>query len=220
MAQNFDGADDYILFGSPVAPLGAKTYSVLVKEDTVAASECILDSGGAVSAQRGDWIAEEANGRITWLHAKGTSGTYNFAVTTTKTLDANWHHLVFTWDGTTTANAVKIYWDGELEAQGTALSTETVAQTNALRIGMYYVGTTYYGAFDGIIDESHISSVVRTAGWVKAEYNSLWDTLLTYGSEETEGILTGYFMSNGEKEELFIYLMNLVETSGYYMNPL
>ena len=193
LAQNFDGANDYILFGSPVAPLGAKTYSVLIKEDTVAAYECILDSGGASSAQRGDWIAEMATGKITWIHAKGTSGTFNFEVTTTKTLDANWHHLVFTWDGTTTANAVKIYWDGELEAQGTALSTETVAQTNALRIGMYYIGTTYYGAFDGIIDESHVSSAVRTAAWIKAEYNSLFDTLIAYGSEETEGIILEFF---------------------------
>ena len=39
----------------------------------------------------------------------------------------------------------------------------------------------------GVIDEARFSDVVRSAAWVKAEYASLWDTLLTYGDEETEG---------------------------------
>ena len=35
------------------------------------------------------------------------------------------------------------------------------------------------------LDEVRVSTSVRTAAWIKATYNSLWDTLLTYGSEET-----------------------------------
>ena len=36
------------------------------------------------------------------------------------------------------------------------------------------------------IDETRISNTVRSAAWISATYDSLWDTLLTYGSEETE----------------------------------
>jgi len=39
--------------------------------------------------------------------------------------------------------------------------------------------------FDGIIDEVRISSTARSAAWIAATYDSLWDTLLTYGAEET-----------------------------------
>ena len=38
-----------------------------------------------------------------------------------------WTHLAFTWDGTTNANAVKIYVNGVLDASGTATQTESAA---------------------------------------------------------------------------------------------
>jgi hypothetical protein len=41
--------------------------------------------------------------------------------------------------------------------------------------------------FDGIIDEVRISNVVRSHAWVKAEYYSGIDGLVTYGSEEMLG---------------------------------
>ena len=40
--------------------------------------------------------------------------------------------------------------------------------------------------FYGIIDECRISNSARSDAWIKATYNTLWDTLLTYGSEETD----------------------------------
>ena len=41
---------------------------------------------------------------------------------------------------------------------------------------------------DGIIDELRVSGSQRSAAWIKATYNSLWDSLLTYGDEETEAV--------------------------------
>lgn len=40
--------------------------------------------------------------------------------------------------------------------------------------------------WDGKICEVRYSDTNRSSAWTKAEYNSLWDSLLTYGSEETE----------------------------------
>ena len=37
----------------------------------------------------------------------------------------------------------------------------------------------------GQIDEVRVSSTDRSAAWIAATYDSLWDNLLTYGSEET-----------------------------------
>jgi len=37
-------------------------------------------------------------------------------------------------------------------------------------------------------DEVRFSNTARSVAWIKATYASLWDTLLTYGDEETEGV--------------------------------
>ena len=52
-----------------------------------------------------------------------------------------------------------------------------------------YIGQTPNVArpWDGVMSEIRISSAARSAAWIKATYNTLWDTLLTYGSEETDG---------------------------------
>jgi len=46
-------------------------------------------------------------------------------------------------------------------------------------------GSSQY--FRGYIDELRLADVPRSAAWIKATYNTLWDTLLTYGSEEVLG---------------------------------
>ena len=38
------------------------------------------------------------------------------------------------------------------------------------------------------MDEVRFSSIPRTATWLKGTKNTLWDTLLTYGAEETEPV--------------------------------
>jgi len=54
----------------------------------------------------------------------------------------------------------------------------------------FYIGRDWQDnwEFNGVIDEVRISSIARTAAWLKATYNSLWDSLLTYGSEETKPV--------------------------------
>jgi hypothetical protein len=44
-----------------------------------------------------------------------------------------------------------------------------------------------YAQFVDFTDEFRISDTIRSAAWIGATYDSLWDTLLTYGAEETEG---------------------------------
>jgi len=39
---------------------------------------------------------------------------------------------------------------------------------------------------DGLLDEVRLSNIARSAAWIKATYNSLWDSLVSYSSEETK----------------------------------
>jgi len=56
--------------------------------------------------------------------------------------------VVGTWDGTTAANAIKLYIDGVLVAQGT--STTTVITPSALCIGQAVPGTFFSGSIDEV----------------------------------------------------------------------
>jgi hypothetical protein len=52
-------------------------------------------------------------------------------------------------------------------------------------LGGYYNVGTYYPVFDGQLSEVRVSSFVRSASWVKATYNALFDTFVTWSEVET-----------------------------------
>jgi len=83
-----------------------------------------------------------------------------------------------------------MYVDGEVQTATDTLSG-AIDSNAPLYLGITWNGTS--NPYAGIIDEVRISDVARTAGWIKAEYNNLFDTLLTYGSEETEGTILEFF---------------------------
>ena len=87
-----------------------------------------------------------------------------------------WQNIVYGSDGTNILG----YKDGEPIV--THAGNLNCSDVFSYYIGSHSTGVTY---FAGIIDEVRISNVLRTAGWIKATYNSLFDTLLTYGDEET-----------------------------------
>ncbi len=91
-----------------------------------------------------------------------------------------WYHITFVRSGTTAL----IYVNGEPLAvtEVTAFGT-LINFASTLQVGYWSGATPYY--FDGKMDEPRISKgIARTAAWIKATYNSLWDSLLTYGGEE------------------------------------
>ena len=92
-------------------------------------------------------------------------------------LDGNWHHIVATVDGT--GNGV-LYFDGSSAGTGSGLFPQT---STSITFGV--------GGFTSLVsgkalDEVRISNIVRSAGWIAAEYNNqkkASSTFLTIGSE-------------------------------------
>lgn len=83
----------------------------------------------------------------------GKSGAQNFNITGTSSVnDGKIHDYAITWDGTTSTNGVKIYIDGVLEVQGTAISQIALA-TYTSTIGNCAV---YQEAIIGNIYETQI----------------------------------------------------------------
>jgi len=94
----------------------------------------------------------------------------------------NWIYVAILNDGTN----YQFYINGV--ASGSAVTKKTMNTNNAnVNIGDW-AHTSLHEYMDGIEDEIRVSNFTgteRNPAWIKATYNSLWDALLTYGSEET-----------------------------------
>ena len=89
----------------------------------------------------------------------------------------NWYHVVATLDGSTWS----IYVNGTLDASRVQAVTITPDTTRPIFIGGRSGGTDVP---DGRLDEVRISNVARSADWIRAQYASMADTLLGYGTPE------------------------------------
>jgi hypothetical protein len=88
-----------------------------------------------------------------------------------------WYHIVGTWDGTTNPNSLKLYVNGELNAQETAQYPTILENTANLRIGSWPTNPNAY--FKGQIDEIKIYERALTADEVRVQYNSAPTTTTT-----------------------------------------
>jgi hypothetical protein len=107
-----------------------------------------------------------------------TTSVYNSK--RTNTLSANtWYLLHGTWTG----SALEVYQDGTVVSGGTVASTSIKTCTGNDRIGQ---GVNNFG---GEVEEFRRSSVVRSADWIKTDYNSQNSpsTFYTVGGEERNG---------------------------------
>ena len=99
---------------------------------------------------------------------------------------STWYYLAGYRDGGTTSIQVN--------AGTAATDSDTFGTLHMSKAGLgasYLDETDAWGGFaDAKVDEVRISNSVRTAAWIKATYNTLYDTLLTYGNQETEGVTT------------------------------
>jgi hypothetical protein len=106
---------------------------------------------------------------------KSTVGT--ILASNTALPENSWTYVV----GTKSGTAAKIYLNGILDAQTT---TATTGENNALnlRIGQRAAYTGEY--LNSVADEIRISNIARSANWIKAQYLSMSDQYVTFGSEQ------------------------------------
>jgi len=168
--QDFDGTDDTI--SNSISYVGAFSFEWVLKPDTITNYNQTLraiNSWGSFTAHT------EANGGL----YVGTDVSTRFTPTDTGInvyVADTYVHMVYTYDGT----------NGRLYKNGSLLCGPK-AQDTPNAWGGFVFGYTDSNTIDGIIDESRFYNEAFSAAWIKATYNTLWDSLLTYGSEETGG---------------------------------
>lgn len=196
-AQNYDGADDYITCGNNASLqiTGALTIECLIKTDAVTNNRGLIQKYDAGAGLIG-YSSYLAAGIIQWVISSALApftGAIRVSATTLQNITDYYIMLVFK-----PSTNLDIYLNGGLD-NGTLTNAPGIPASIAnpsrnLAIGADYSSSATPNAdfFDGIIDECRISNIDRSSVYAKANYNSLFNTLLTYGGEETP-ITGGYY---------------------------
>ena len=179
--QDSDGTNDYITIPD-LGEIADFTVEMLLNADTLPGD----DTWDGVTGNQG-WAAKNMHIAITPANWSGVDNSFRVATnktaieSTTAMPTSTWHLWAVKYDQTTTEEFY-LYKDGVVEDATTANGANQNIDFNNWRIANIYDATRL---FDGKTDEFRLSNSVRSAAWLKATYNSLWDTLLTYGAEET-----------------------------------
>ena len=169
---NFNGNTYYSQASSKFTPKGAKTFSSWVYHQTSTSSQHVFTTEGGSTSNHGDAFIILTNNIVRWSSHKGIGGSRRFLVESDSALNTNaWNHIVLTWDGTTNSNAVKIYINGELDAQGTANAVETADVFQNFLIGIFRPGFLTE-IFNGRIDETAIWNRALSQAEITELYNS------------------------------------------------
>jgi len=86
-----------------------------------------------------------------------------------------WSYCVLTWNG----SAFSSYHQGSLALSATASVPSSIQPT--ITFGAQAGGGTFH--FDGRLDEIRVSNTARSPQWIDAQYRSMNDTLISFGTE-------------------------------------
>ncbi|HWR63814.1 MAG TPA: DUF2341 domain-containing protein [Candidatus Thermoplasmatota archaeon] len=169
-ADRFDGENDYVSMGDVLSFERTNSFS--------ASAWIYLDtSGDAERTIMGKyyskgWILYHYDNRLyVNLYSSGNSriliDTTNQVLTT-----GAWYYVSFTYTGTSTADGVKIYFNGGSVPLNVLYNTlsSTIVGAEPLCFGASGTVSSKRWFLDGTIDEERISSCTRSADWILTEY--------------------------------------------------
>jgi len=185
--QSFDGTDDYIDCGdNDTLDFGTGDFVVeaCIKLAANANNTPIFGNRpqGATGAIAGWYVSVLGTG-LPYLQIEDNGGDFANLSAVSVVDDGNWRHLAYVFDRDA---------NGEILINGVSNKTGSIAtQSNTISNSLtktirkaFGTAAAFYG--DAItIDELRISNIVRSAAWIKATHNSLWDTLQTYEYDVT-----------------------------------
>lgn len=172
-----DGVDDYADCGTNSSlnfeRTDAFSYSLWVKRNSIGTNHILLSKMNPTGNRRGMFFNLNTSNVIVVLLRTDTSTTnqrLNIKSTTT-IADSNWHHIVFTSDGSSTIGGCKIYIDGvsdTLNSDGNL--SGSIENTAPFLIGA--LSTAPLLPADAIIDEVAVFNSELTASNVTAIYGT------------------------------------------------
>ena len=194
-AIDFDGNDDYIDLGDIIKSPSALTVEAWYEIDALTGTNRAMVNKGDTSygleiytSDKIEFFIYDTTWRRVYSNSVSPTGTFVYAAGI--------------WNGTD----VKLYVDGQLQT-GSNSASSVNSTAYALQFG---ANSQESGRnFDGILDEVRISSIARSADWIEAQYLSMSDAFITYGSEED--ILDSYYTIEVPMPDTYIDADNILQ---------
>ena len=166
-AAVFNNSSSEIVASNPILP-SSGGFAISWWQKTTQADNSYsytMDTSGG-SAQTGIYIITHRVDVGLIIGFKGSSIFGSSLIPYTSAERTQWTHFCFSWDGTTSANAFKIYKNNV--ATSFTSSVTNAGSTYPFKIGRSYTGTDYFG---GLIDQVRIFDRALDAGEVTQLYN-------------------------------------------------
>ena len=181
--QDFDGTDDYINLGNNTSITtdlddSGFTFEAVVNVDDLTDVKGIIDNDSYALLIYDTDSDSSCDDPGIGVYA---TGGWKYKASANTIAASTYNYIAGISDGSNIALQVN---DNTRESSSLGAALQFYASD--VKIGIKTEDDTS-DPFDGIIDEVRISSIARSAAWIAATYDSLWDTLLTHGSEETGG---------------------------------
>ena len=159
-AIDFDGNNDYLATGiTSIGAGGPATWEMVMNLTQQASTK-----GTYIYTSPVMYIHNANNYVYFW----DTNDYFNTAI------DADDNYLAINYDGTTSTS--KLYKNG-----GAPVSATQQAGNHDIDAWNGWIGDNSLSMY-GNFSEHRMSSIVRTAAWIKATYYSNWDNLITFGT--------------------------------------
>ena len=191
-ADDFAGDDDYVTIGDHASldVTSQVTVEAWTFRDTTVASAHLISKGywDTSPGYVGSYLLNTGISGDKLVFYVNIDGAFRANASGSTTIpNGKWTHCVGTYDG----NYIRTYVNGELYDTSFQFTGSITTGANDVAIGANVVPPTptISKCFDGRIDEVRISSVARSAEWIKTSYNNQLSPsgFYTMGIEETEG---------------------------------
>ncbi len=202
---DFDGSDDRIEIpdAASLDITGTVTLSGWFKTTTVTGDYQDIISKGDDDAANVNYAITPNNDENYFFYTVPAS-TYNSRETTNANFaTATWYHFAVAYSDS--ANSVDHYVDGTLKTDVTGFGNngETSSMAaNARKLFLGWDSGTAGEQFSGVLDELRVSNSVRSADWIKTEYDN--------GANQGTG--TGKFIKTAGSEEGYVTSTGSVDT--------
>ncbi|OMD71241.1 LamG domain-containing protein [Paenibacillus odorifer] len=164
-ALNFSG-NGIVQFQNTIIPLGKKSIRFKVKTTQATTTGGVILSNGLVasgSVAYGYYFGVHKN-KLLIIYYRGNVEVLRTDIYSNKSInDGVWHDILFTWDGTTNPDAVKLYIDDMNTPDITATFPTLDISPHSMNLTMGRTNNTgYYEYFNGQLDDVEIYNDVIT----------------------------------------------------------
>jgi len=180
---DFDGSNDYVFTTNSFNNPQNFTVSAWFKTGSASGKRVVGFENAQTGTGSGSWDRHIYVGTDGKVYFGAYSGSTNVAVSTNTLTDNTWHYAVGVRDDG--ANRVRLYIDGNLN--NSTYNSAAENYTGWWRIGSYKASgwpSGQDGYFPGVIDEVRVSNTIRSADWIKTEYNNQSNPATFYSVEK------------------------------------